>query len=91
MYNIHQFPNLIALQRLQNIINLGIYKNCKGIKYLVNLCDMPITKYGKHFGFYLPEVFINRCLKKSKNPGDGKMVSLLSCGKFDLVEIYFET
>lgn len=52
---------------------------------------MPIIKYGKHFGFYQPEVFINRCLKKNKNPGDVKMISLLSCGKFDLVEIYFET
>lgn len=52
---------------------------------------MPIIKYGKHFGFYLPEVFINRWLKKNKNPGDVKMISLLSCGKFDLVLIYFET
>lgn len=34
MYNIHQFTtcNLIALQLLQNIINLGIDKTCKGIK-----------------------------------------------------------
>lgn len=39
---------------------------------------MPIIKYGKHYGFYLPEVFINRWLKKNKNPGDGKMVSLWS-------------
>lgn len=46
---------------------------------------MFIIKYGKYFGFYLLEVFINCCLKKNKNLGDGKMVRLLLCGKFDLV------
>lgn len=46
---------------------------------------MFIIKYGKYVGFYLLEVFINCWLKKNKNLGDGKMISLLLCGKFDLV------